>query len=75
MDFYDREISDADMEMILEEFNEGRVADILGYIRDNIVNRDPSLPPCEYHEIMGDCQWFEGLSAISDTVFSVDLGS
>lgn len=75
MAFYQREINESDMARIIKAYNKEGFSDGFDYIRDNIINRDPELGPCKYHEIMGDCQFYEGLVEIKDRVYEVCLGS
>lgn len=75
MAFYQQEISDEDRERILIGYEDGTVADIFGYIKDNLIDRDEEDEPCKYWELMGDCRFYEGLENLGDGCFSVLLGS
>jgi len=75
MAFYNQVINPEDRERILAAYNTDGFFDGFDYIKSNLVERDPTLPPCKYYELMGDCQWYEGLGTISENHFTVHLGS
>ena len=75
MAFYDQYISSEDLDRIIDGYNSGEVSDTWDYIKDHIIDRDPSLEPCRYREIMGELKYYEGLSQTPDGSYKVDLGS
>lgn len=75
MNFYKRVITAADRERIIAAYNMQGFFDGFDYIKDNLIERDPQKEQCQYWELMGDCQFYEGLSEISENRFSVLLGS
>lgn len=75
MAFYDGVITSEDRARIITAFNDGELADVFNYILNGLVNRDPTLPECKYYEIMGDCQFYEGLEDMGNNSYEVYLGS
>lgn len=75
MAFYNREVTVEDKQRIIAGFEKGTIFDTFDYIKDNLINRDPKLPNCTYKELMGDCQFYEGLEEIGDNTFLISLGS
>lgn len=75
MAFYNTEITAAHKQLIIEGFNNEEIADTFNYIKDNLIDRPSSKPPCTYKELMGDCQFFEGISKESNGHYGVILGS
>lgn len=75
MEFYQRDITDEDRERILSVYHTGGLDDVFEYIKDNLVERDPFRHPCKYFELMGDCQFYEGLDTIEENHYRVCLGS
>lgn len=75
MAFYKQQITPEDEARIRLAYRNGELSDTFRYIRDNLVDRDVTRKPCTYKELMGDCQFYEGLDKIGDKTFYVCLGS
>lgn len=75
MSFYKRAVTPQDRENILAAYHTPGFFDGFDYIKDNLVDRTSDRGPCEYWELMGDCQFYEGLTLIGDNHYNVDLGS
>ena len=75
MAFYETRISPTDIIRITTAYNAGEISDTFDYIKDNLINRPLHKSPCTYREIMGDCQFYEGLNKIAPSQWTVSLGS
>lgn len=71
MNFYDQKISKADCERIRKAYQQDEICDTFDYVSDNI-NR---LDECLYKDLMGDCNFYEGVNEIYDNNYHVELGS
>jgi hypothetical protein len=75
MAFYQREISPSDERSIISFYQSPSFSDPFNYIRDNLIHRNQALGKCKYFELMGDCQFYEGLDDQGNNTYAVMLGS
>lgn len=75
MAFYQKEIPADIQKLILEEHYANPEDDGWGYIKEGIIERDPSAGPVCFWEIMGDLKYYEGLEKLGENKYYVVLGS
>ena len=52
--FYDQPIIPIDRDRIIDSYNLYKFYDYRNIVYNNLINRDPNLPPCTYRELISD---------------------